>query len=294
MPLPHALLAVLVTIIWGLSFVVIKLGVGSTPPLLLAALRFLFAALPAAFFIPPPKTGWRSVVGYGVFLGVAQFGLLFAALAFGMPASLASLVMQAQVFFTILFAALLMGERPGPHQVLGGIVGFLGLALIAVPRLSGSGAGPFLMTVAAAASWGVANIISKRAGRVDMLAFIVWSSLVAPLPLLGLSVWLDGPGRVMDALMGANLGTVLAVAYLAYPTTVFAFAVWAHLLSRHPAATVTPFALLVPVAGTIGSALILGEAMRPIEAVGGAVIVAGLALNVFGLRLVRWWRAFSG
>lgn len=294
MPLPHALLAVLVTIIWGLSFVVIKLGVGSTPPLLLAALRFLFAALPAAFFIPPPKTGWRSVVGYGVFLGVAQFGLLFAALAFGMPASLASLVMQAQVFFTILFAALLMGERPGPHQVLGGIVGFLGLALIAVPRLSGSGAGPFLMTVAAAASWGVANIISKRAGRVDMLAFIVWSSLVAPLPLLGLSVWLDGPGRVMDALMGANLGTVLAVAYLAYPTTVFAFAVWAHLLSRHPAATVTPFALLVPVAGTIGSALILGEAMRPVEAVGGAVIVAGLALNVFGLRLVRWWRAFSG
>jgi len=287
MPLSHSLVAILVTVIWGLSFVVIKLGVGSTPPLLLAALRFFFAALPAVFFIARPKTDWRNVVAYGFFLGVAQFGLLFAAIALGMPASLASVVMQAQVFFTILFAALLMGERPGPHQALGGVIACLGLVLIAWPRLTGGGAIPFLMTVLAAASWGVANIVSKRAGRVDMLGFIVWSSLVAPLPLLGFSLWLDGPERVMAALTHLDGGTVAAVAYLAYPTTVFAFGIWAYLLSRHPAATVTPFALLVPVAGILGSALILGEAMRPIEAIGGAVIVLGLAINVFGLRLVR-------
>lgn len=287
MPLIHSLVAVLVTIIWGLSFVVIKLGVGSMPPLLLAALRFFFAAIPAIFFIRRPQTSWGNVLAYGFFLGVAQFGLLFAALAFGMPASLASLVMQAQVFFTILFAALVMNERPGPHQIVGGLVGFLGLVIIAVPRLAGSGAGPFLMTVAAAASWGVANIVSKRAGRVDMLSYIVWASLVAPLPLLGLSLLLDGPAQVVSALTTVSVGTWWAVAYLAYPTTVFAFGVWAYLLSRHPAATVTPFALLVPVAGILGSALILGEEMRPVEIIGGAVIVAGLALNVFGGRLVR-------
>jgi len=291
MPLLHSLVAVLVTIIWGLSFVVIKLGVGTMPPLLLAALRFFFAAIPAIFFVRRPKTSWGNVLAYGFFLGVAQFGLLFAALAFGMPASLASLVMQAQVFFTILFAALVMGERPGPHQILGGLVGFAGLVIIAIPRLSGSGAGPFLMTVAAAASWGVANIVSKRAGRVDMLGYIVWASLVAPLPLLGLSLLLDGPAQVAAALAGMTAGTWGAVAYLAYPTTVFAFGIWAYLLSRHPAATVTPFALLVPVAGILGSALILGEAMHPVEAIGGAVIVLGLALNVFGGRLLRHRRA---
>jgi O-acetylserine/cysteine efflux transporter len=287
MPLSHSLVALLVTAIWGLSFVVIKLGVGTTPPLLLAALRFLFAALPAVFFVPRPKTDWRNVAAYGFFLGVAQFGLLFAALAVGMPASLASVVMQAQVFFTILFAALLMGERPGPHQVIGGFVAALGLVLIAWPRMTGGGGVPFLMTVLAAASWGVANIVSKRAGRVDMLGFIVWSSLVAPLPLFGLSLWLDGPDRVFAALAQIDGATLAAVAYLAYPTTVFAFGVWAYLLSRHPAATVTPFALFVPVAGILGSALILGEAMHPIEAVGGAVIVLGLAMNVFGARLLR-------
>ncbi|WP_445502662.1 EamA family transporter [Microvirga sp. G4-2] len=291
MPLAHSLVAVLVTVIWGLSFVVIKLGVGSMPPLLLAALRFLFAALPAIFFVPRPKASFGNVAAYGFFLGVAQFGLLFAAIAFGMPASLASLVMQAQVFFTILFAALFMAERPGRHQIVGGLIGFAGLVIIAVPRLSGSGAVPFLMTVAAAASWGVANIVSKRAGRVDMLGYIVWASLVAPLPLLGLSLLLDGPDRVISALMSMDSGTWGAVAYLAYPTTIFAFGVWAYLLSRHPAATVTPYALLVPVAGILGSSLILGEAMRPIEAIGGAVIVTGLALNVFGARLLNRQRA---
>jgi O-acetylserine/cysteine efflux transporter len=286
MPLSHSLVALLVTAIWGLSFVVIKLGVGSTPPLLLAALRFLFAAVPAVFFVPRPKTDWKNVVAYGFFLGVAQFGLLFAAIAIGMPASLASVVMQAQVFFTILFAALFMGERPWPHQIVGGLVAAFGLVLIAWPRMTGGGAGPFLMTVVAAASWGVANIVSKRAGRVDMLGFIVWSSLVAPLPLLGLSLWLDGPAQVIDALTRIDGATLAAVAYLAYPTTIFAFGIWAYLLSRHPAATVTPFALFVPVAGILGSVLILGEAMHPIEAVGGAVIVVGLAFNVFGQRLM--------
>jgi len=286
MPLSHILAALLVTAIWGLSFVVIKLGVGTMPPLLLAALRFLFAALPAVFFVRLPKTDWRHVVAYGFFLGVAQFGLLFAALGLGMPASLASVVMQAQVFFTILFAALVMGERPGPHQVISGLVASFGLVLIAWPRMTGGGAVPFLMTVLAAASWGVANIVSKKAGRVDMLGFIVWSSLVAPLPLLGLSLWLDGPGTVWTALTQIDRNTLLAVAYLAYPTTIFAFGIWAYLLSRHPAATVTPFALFVPVAGILGSALILGEEMHPIEAMGGAVIVLGLAFNIFGPRLM--------
>jgi O-acetylserine/cysteine efflux transporter len=285
MPLSHVLLAIFVTILWGLSFVVIKVGVGTTPPLLLAALRFLFAALPAVFFIPRPQTSWRILAGYGFFLGVAQFGLLFVAIGLGMPASLASVVMQAQVFFTILFAAVLMGERPTPHQIVGGVVAFLGLVLIALPRLTGGGAGPFLMTVVASAAWGVANIISKRAGRVDMLGFIVWSSLVAPLPLVALSLWLDGPAHVAAALTELDWALVGTVAYLAYPTTIFAFGIWAYLLSRHPAATVTPFALLVPVAGILGSALLLGESMRPLEAFGGAVIVLGLAINILGPRL---------
>ena len=286
MPFTHSILAVLVAFVWGLSFIVIKVGVSTTPPLVLCALRFIFAALPAILFIPRPKIGWRFIVGYGFLIGVAQFGLLFTAIALGMPASLASIVIQAQVFFTILFAALTMGERPRPNQIAGGIVACLGLIMIAWPRFSGGGAVPFLMTIAAAAAWGVANIVSKRAGRIDMLGFVVWASLVPPIPLLALSLWIDGPAQVSAAILGLNAAALAAVVYLAYPTTIFAFAMWAYLLSRHAAATVTPFALLVPVAGILGSIFFLGEAMIPIEALGGAVIVLGLTINVFGNRLL--------
>jgi O-acetylserine/cysteine efflux transporter len=146
---------------------------------------------------------------------------------------------------------------------------------------------PFLLTVAAAATWGVANIIAKRAGRIDMLGFVVWASLVPPLPLLALSYWLEGPAAIAGALSGFSWTAVGAVAYLAYPTTVLAFAIWGFLLSRYPAATVTPFSLLVPVAGLVSASLVLGETMAPIEALGGAVIAAGLVVNVFGLQIIQ-------
>lgn len=286
----HILLALFVTAIWGLNFVVIKLGVGAVPPLLLSALRFAFAAIPAVFFLPRPAADWRIVGSYGFVLGIVKFGLLFMAIAAGMPAGLASLVLQAQAFFTILFAAVLLKEKPGPHQLLGGLVACCGLVLIAWPRLTGSNLLPFLMTVAAAAAWGVANIISKRAGRIDMLSFVVWASLVPPLPLLALSYWVEGPERIAAALSYMDLTAIGAVAYLAYPTTVLGFGIWGFLLSRYAAATVAPFSLLVPVTGIACASLILGEIMLPIEILGGAIILIGLVINTFGLRLVRRWQ----
>jgi len=293
MPARHILLALLVTVIWGLNFVVIKVGVGTVPPLLLSALRFAFAAVPAIFFLPRPAADWRIVTGYGFILGVVKFGLLFTAIAVGMPAGLASLVLQAQAFFTILFAALVLKEKPGPHQFLGGVVACLGLVLIGWPRLTGSEMVPFLLTVAAAAAWGVANIVSKRAGRIDMLGFIVWASLVPPIPLLVLSFWIEGWDRMSTALSHLDMTGIGAVAYLAYPTTVIGFGIWGFLMSRHTAATVAPFSLLVPMTGIACASLILGERMLPIEALGGAVIILGLVINTFGLRLIQRLRPAS-
>lgn len=290
MPLSHGLMALAVALIWGFNFVVIKVGVDTMPPLLLCALRFAFAAFPAVFLVPRPQASWRSLGAFGFTLGVVKFGLLFSAIALGMPAGLASLVMQAQAFFTILFAVALLGERPASHQVAGGVIACLGLVLIAWPRIEGGDAVPFLMTVAAAAMWGVANIVAKRAGRIDMLGFVVWASLVPPLPLLALSLLIDGPHEVAAAFTGFDLTSAAAVAYLAYPTTVLAFAIWGFLLARHPAATVTPFSLLVPVAGLLSASLFLGETILPIEAAGGGIIVLGLAVTVLGGRFVqRMW-----
>jgi O-acetylserine/cysteine efflux transporter len=280
------LAAVSVAIVWGLSFIAIKVGVGETSPLMLAALRFLFAAVPIAFFIRPPEAPAWAVALYGLMIGVGQFGLLFLAIHQGFPAGLASLVIMAQVFFTIVLAWLLLGERPRRAQIVGAAVGFGGMAVIGSERLAGASLGPFLMVILAAAFWGAGNVLAKSVGKVDMLAFTVWSSLAAPLPLLALSLGVEGTGG-LAALANPGLKLIVSVLFLSYGGTLFGYGLWVRLMAHHSAATVAPFALLVPVVGMIAGALLFGEALSAVELVGGALVMAGLALNVFGDRALR-------
>lgn len=289
MTLREGLLALVVAFVWGLGFVAIKIGVGEMPPFLFSACRFLFAAFPAVFFLKPPKTPARLVVSYGLAIGVAQFSLLFIAIRLGMPAGLSSLLMQTHVIFTVLFAWLAMGERPAPFQIAGVAIAVAGLCVIAGDRLTGGAAGPFLLVVCAAASWAVGNIIGKMAGRVDMLAFTTWSSLVAPPFLIALSLVFEGPEAV-SAMAHPAWRSLVAAAFLGYVATLLGYSLWAHLLSRHPAAVVGPFSLLVPVFGFIASRIAFGEVTSALEYVGAALILLGVAWNVFGGRAGDWLR----
>jgi len=186
---PRAILAATsVAVVWGLTFSAIKIGVGETSLLMLSALRFAFAAFPAVFLVAPPKAPAWKIALYGLLLGVGRFGLLFIAIHAGFPVGPASLVVQAQVFFTIALAWLFLGEQARRSQILGGLIAFAGMAVIGSARLAGARFQPFLLVVAAAFFWGSANVLAKTAGRVDMLAFTVWSSLPVPLFLLSLAV----------------------------------------------------------------------------------------------------------
>lgn len=279
------LLALLVVVVWGVNFVAIRWGVDEVPPLLLTALRYVVAVVPAIFFIRRPQVGLGILVAYGFAVGVAQFSLLFSAVKFGMPAGLASLVMQLQVFFTIGLAVLFLGERPTASQLIGALIAFVGIGVIAIERLGGAALVPFLMTIAAAASWSIANLITKRAGKIDMLGFVVWSSLVPPIPLYLLSLWFEGPGAVPLALSQITMMGIGSLLFIGWVSTVFGYGAWSVLLGRYPAATVTPFALLVPIAGIGSAALILHEPTTALEWIGSALVFAGLLLNVFGPRL---------
>jgi O-acetylserine/cysteine efflux transporter len=275
------LAAVSVAIVWGLSFIAIKVGVGETSPLMLAALRFLFAAIPMVFFLAPPKAPAWAVALYGLLIGVGQFGLLFVAIHQGFPVGLASLVIMAQVFFTILLAWAFLAESPSRVQIVGAAVGFIGMAVIGSERLTGASLGPFLLVILAAAFWGLGNVLAKSVGKVDMLAFTVWSSLAAPLPLIALSLAVEGTGG-LAALAHPGLRLAVSVLALSYGGTLFGYGVWVRLTAHHSAATVAPFALLVPVVGMIAAALLFGESLSVVELAGGALVMAGLALNVFG------------
>lgn len=277
-------LALLVVVIWGINFVAIKWGVEEVPPLLLTALRYLAAALPAVFFVKPPKVKLSLLVGYGFAVGVFQFGLLFSAIRLGMPAGLSSLVMQVQAFFTIALAMLFLGERPKLPQLLGALIAFAGIAVIALERLDGAALIPLFMTIGAAFFWGVSNIAAKKAGQIDMFAFVVWGSLVPPLPLLALSLVVEGPQAVL-ALGDISLRAVGAIAFLGYCSTLVGYGLWSYLLARYPASLVAPFSLLVPIVGIASAVTILAEPLSGLEVAGSALVFAGLLLNVFGPRV---------
>lgn len=285
MPLRHILLAFAVATTWGLSFIAIRWGVDEVSPLLLTALRYTFAAVPAVIFIRPPKADWRIVVAYAFAIGVGQFGLLFLAIKLGMPAGLSSLVIQLQVFFTIFLAFLMFGERPNLSQIVGALIAFAGIGVIAVERIEGAALLPLVLTIVAAVFWGFGNIASKKAGRVDMLSFVTWSALVPPIPLALAAVVLDGPGIFADALANITWRGIGSIAFMSYAATLFGFGAWAWLLSRYPASQVAPFALFIPVVGIIAGALLLGEHITMLEVAGAALVLIGLVVNVFGPRL---------
>jgi len=279
------LLALLVVVLWGLSFIAIKWGVELVPPLLLTALRYTFAALPAVFFIKPPKVKLSILLAYGISIGVLQFGTVFVAIKLGMPAGLSSLVIQMQAFFTIGLAAVVLGERLSRFQTIGAAIALLGILVIAVERFSGAALLPLILTLIGAGFWGVGNIVTKRAGQIDMLAFVAWSSLVAPLPLLAASLLTEGPAADWAALSHASWRLVGVVAFMSYGATLVGFGLWSMLLKRYPASTVAPFSLLVPVVGIGASIMLLGESLSVLEGVGSAAIFIGLLVNVFGARL---------
>ena len=298
-------LVLLVILVWGVNFAVIKVGVMGIPPLLLGALRFMLAAFPALLFLKPPKVPLRLYLAYGLTISVGQFSFLFSAIHLGMPSGLASLVLQSQSFFTLLLAAWWLQERWQANQMAGLLLAAVGLVLIGSASSTVQGAMQsvpmpllgFLLTIAAAIMWACGNIVTRAVGRygpMNQLAFVVWASVVPPLPFLALSVWLEGPDAMLQALQHIDLAAVAAIAYLAWAATLLGYGLWTHLMSCYPTNRVAPFTLLVPIVGLTTGWLVFGEALQPIHFAGGALLMAGLLVNVFGaplfarLKAAKW------
>ncbi|HTH59653.1 MAG TPA: EamA family transporter [Paraburkholderia sp.] len=280
------LLALVVVVAWGVNFVVIKVGLDGMPPMLLGALRFALAAFPAVLFVKRPQMPLRWLLAYGATISLGQFAFLFSAMYVGMPAGLASLVLQAQAFFTLGFAALFLRERFSAHNVAGLLIAAGGLAVIAL-HASAAGAHPmtiagFVLTLCAAVMWALGNIVTKKVGKVDLVGLVVWASLVPPLPFAVLSYFFEGPQRMVGALHHIGTMSVFAVVYLAFIATLLGYSLWSRLLARYPASQVAPFSLLVPIVGLAAAAVLLDEHLSAAQIGGAALVMGGLAVNVFG------------
>ena len=300
--LPDALLALAVVFIWGTNFVIIRLGLDVLPPLFFATLRFGFVLIPAVFFLKRPAVRWTNLALYGLSVGPGQFGLLFIAMNGMISPGLASLVVQMQVFFTIAISlwradgrGTAAAERLSRQHVVGLVLALMGMGVIAAHSSPHSGHGTTLLglalVLAAGLFWAITNQTAREAAQdarargepLNLLAYVVWSSLFAIPVLLLLSLVAEGPGAIAAGLVRADARSWAAVLWQSVGNTMFGYSCWAILLSRYPAATVAPLSLLVPIFGFGASALVLGEPLLGWK-------IAAAALTLSGLAAIVLWR----
>lgn len=278
-------IALIVIILWGLNFIVIKIGLRDVPPLLLGSLRFIAAALPAIFFVPRPPMAWGWLIALGLTLNVGQFALLFGSMNVGMPAGLASLLLQAQAFFTLLGAVIFLRESWGWNHILGLAIAASGMLVIGFHQDGTvTGAGLWLV-LGASCCWGIGNVIMRKVSQgvpsYPMISLVVWASAVAILPLMLLSIYFEGIASWETVWQSPTWSAVASVIYLAYFATIGGYSLWGKLLARLPAATVSPLALLVPVVGIGSGSLLLGEVLSYWQVGGSLLVMVGLIIHVF-------------
>lgn len=285
------LLAILVVIIWGANFTVIKLGLGGVPPLLLVTLRFVLVAFPAIFFVKAPKMEIRDIVLYGFTVGVGQFGCLFYAMHIGMPAGLASIIVQLQAFISPLLGYLILKEQIKPKQLVGFAIGALGLVVIGIDSISnGISSIPIeaiLLTIGAPVFWSISNIVVKVASEkskkknesLDMLSLVVWGSLVPPIPTLILALLIDSPQVLINSISNLNIISIFSIFYLAYGSTLFGYGFWSILISKYPISKISPLSLLVPITGLLTAKIVLSEELSELQWIGVSVIIVGLIIT---------------
>jgi O-acetylserine/cysteine efflux transporter len=275
--------AALVATIWGANFVVIDEGLKGFPPFLLLCARFLVVLFPAIFFVPRPGP-WRTILGIGLFMSLGQFGLLYLSLHLGMPAGLASLLVQVQVIFSIAISRVALKERPTRQQLLGVSIGLIGLAVLVLGRASTAGLLPLVVIIGACLSWSIGNVLSRRAQITSGFGLTVWSGIVVPIPALAIAFAINGPHAVGHAVSHIGVVTILSTLYTAVLCSLFGYGVWNSLLSKYPVGSVVPFSLIVPAAGIATAWIALGQVPTTAEIIGGAILLGGIATTTIQRR----------
>lgn len=296
MSFKDSVLGLLIIFIWGFNFTVIKWGVADLPPLLMGAGRFLLVALLGCFFIKRPNIPFKWLCYYALALCFGQFSLLFCAIAFGMPAGLASIVLQSQAMFTIVIAALFLHEKIKPVQIIAMLIAGCGLLVIGLSKNEQSmtliG---FALTIASAVSWGIGNVINRQINQLGYQAnigLVVWSAWIAFIPFMLASLYFEGWQQISSSIENITVSAMSVLLYLAIAASILGYSLWSYLLQHYPAGQVAPLTLGVPVVGIICADFFLSETIGASQWLGITLVMFGLLINTFSGKLVGRFKRY--
>ncbi|MBI1384449.1 MAG: EamA family transporter [Rhizobiales bacterium] len=276
-------MGVAVALVWGMGFVFAKAAVAHFPPILLMALRFGVTALALVWFVRPPLAHMGALLVISLIGSALQYSMTFTGLK-GLDASATVLVLQLEVPFLTLLGAIFLGERVAIRKWIGIALAFAGVYLIAgEPRVAGA-LHALLLVMAGAFTWAIGQALIRRLEGVDGLTVTTWVAVLATVELTVISLIFE-EGHV-EAIRTAGPVVWITVAYMGLVMTALGYWLWNSLIRRHPISSIAPFLLLLPVFSTAGAIVFLGEALTPGLLVGGAIVLAGLALI-----LIEWPRA---
>ncbi|MEX5547255.1 EamA family transporter [Pseudomonas pergaminensis] len=277
----HLSLAVLVTLVWGVNFPITKLGLRAIDPFVLTGIRFALAALPLVFFIKRPAVKFSYVAAYGFIFGLGMWGVINYGIQVGVSPGIASLIIQLSVFFTMGWGFVLFKEKIRGAQMVGAVLALVGLAGIISTQEGNNAVLGVMLIVLSAVAWSVGNVIIKKSGVKEIFSFMVWASLIPPIPLF-LTAWLMHGGTAFEGLQTSlDLTAVLSILFQVYLATHFAYWGWNSLLKLYPVSTVAPLSLLIPVFGITSSMLMLDERISTPNLISIGIIIAGLAVGLY-------------
>lgn len=268
-----------ITCLWGINFSVIKAGVNNSDPFVLIALRFLFAALPAIFFVKKPNVAWRYIALYGVLCGVGVWGMMAMSLFYGLSVGTASLILEFGVFISVLMGWLFLHEKINSSFKVGLLLSLFGLLFMANINDGSVTLIGFLFALVAATLFSVINLMIKKLRIDNMFSFVAWASIFAPLPLL-LMAYAINDVNIFQQAVNINQTALASVLFQAYPTTLLGYWLWNNMLRKYSLSVMSSIKLLVPVFALLSSVLFYDEQLPFNKICAFAFILAGVLLPI--------------
>ena len=276
----NRLLAIIVVLIWGFNFVIIRLGIATVHPITMAILRFLLTAFPMIFFVKKPDIPMRFIALYGVLFGGGIWGLVNIAIYMNTPAGVTSLLLQLSSFLTVIAATIFLGESITRQKVIGIIIAFAGFIIVCVFRSNMTTTAGITLVFLAAIFWTLCNIIIKITKPKDIISFVVWSSLFVPIPLALISItylWATGNvAEIRGIFRPLDMTAFMSIIFQAYITTLMGYGIWTWLIIKNSLSEVAPFSLLVPISGLFFDWLLYQEKLPLMAILGSLLILCGL------------------